>query len=305
MKRALVTGGSGFLGSHIADALSARGYRVTVFDLVPSPYLQPGQEMVTGDVLDAAALRRAAAGTDCIYHLAGLADLNEARAQPVEAARLNLLGTVNALEAAREAGTGRFLFASTVYVSSRAGGFYRCSKQACESYVEEYQSQFGLPYTILRYGSLYGPRATEANGVLRLLKQAAGGGRIRHVGTPEDTREYVHVADAARLSADALDAAYENAHLTITGHHPTRLRDLFTMFSEILGRRLEIEYVAPEDEFQDAHYRVTPYAFRPPVSRKLTADCYVDMGQGLLQMLEELHHPGTAVVAAPGGDEGE
>ncbi len=67
-----------------------------------------------------------------------------------------------------------------------------------------------------------------------------------------------------------------------------RLRDLFTMFSEILGRPLDVEYEEPEDRSVDAHYRVTPYAFTPRVGRKLTANCYVDMGQGILQMLEEM-----------------
>ncbi len=289
MKRALVTGGSGFLGSHIADTLTEQGYGVTLFDRSPSAHRRDDQKMVVGDILDAAALEPAVADADYIFHLAGLADLDVARKSPIEATRANILGTVNALEAARRAGAQRFLFASTVYVYSRAGGFYRCSKQACEAYIEEYQRQFGLPYTILRYGSLYGPRADESNGVFRLLKQAVEGSRIRHPGRPDDSREYVHVEDAARLSVEALNAAFENEHVVVTGHHPIRLRDLFTMFSEILGRALDIDYVEPEEGFEDARYRVTPYAFNPQIGRKLTSNYYVDMGQGILQMLDQLH----------------
>ncbi len=286
--RALVTGGSGFLGSHIADVLAERGFEVTVYDRQPSPYLAAGQTMVAGDLLDGDALAAAADGCDAVFHLAALSDLEQASGDPVEAARLNVLGTVATLEAARRAGAGRFLFASTVYVYSRAGGFYRCSKQAGEAFVEEYGRQFGLEYTILRYGSLYGPRASESNGVYRLLRQAATDGRIRHVGRPDDSREYVHVEDAARLSVDALGAEHANQRLVVTGHHPMRLRDLFTMFSEILGRQLEISYQEPADPAADSHYRVTPYAFNPRVGRKLTSNCYVDMGQGILQMLEEM-----------------
>ena len=234
------------------------------------------------------ALAAAAEGCDCLYHLAALADLEEASSDPVEATRHNVLGTVRALEAARQAGVGRFLFASTVYVYSRAGGFYRCSKQAGEAYVEEYSRQFGLDHTILRYGSLYGPRASDANGVYRLLRQALDGGSVRHVGRPDDSREYVHVEDAARLSVDALADEFANQRLVLTGHHPMRLRDLFTMFSEILGREIEVDYAEPARGAADTHYRVTPYAFSPKVGRKLTANCYVDMGQGILQMLEEM-----------------
>lgn len=289
MKRAVVTGGSGFLGSHIADQLSERGLAVTVYDARPSPWLRPDQTMEVGDVLDAERLRRVVDGADCVYHLAALADLEAARSRPLEAARLNVMGTVGLLEACREAGVRRFLFASTVYVYSRAGGFYRCSKQACESFIEEYQRQFGLPYTVLRYGSLYGPRADDTNGFFRLLHQAAVDGSVHHVGTPDDTREYIHVEDAARLSADALDGEHENRHLVITGSHPTRVRDLFTMFSEILGRELAVDYEAPPEGAEDAHYRITPYAFSPRPGRKLTSSLHVDMGQGVLQLLEQIH----------------
>lgn len=288
MARALVTGGAGFLGSHVADALVERGFEVRVFDRRASPHLGAGQEMIVGDLLEPGLLDDAAARCDCVFHLAALSDLERANGDPVAATEHNVLGTVRALEAARRAGVGRFLFASTVYVYSRAGGFYRCSKQAGEAYVEEYARQFGLDYTILRYGSLYGPRASDANGVYRLLRQALDAGSIRHVGHPDDSREYVHVEDAARLSVDALADEFADQRLVITGHHPMRLRDLFTMFSEILGRPLDVDYAEPPEGTADAHYRVTPYAFSPKVGRKLTANCYVDMGQGILQMLEEM-----------------
>lgn len=288
MRRILVTGGAGFLGSHLADALQDKGFSVRIFDRRESPHLRPSQEMIVGDLQDLQSLEQAATGCEAIYHLGGLADLNRARERPLEAAQQNVIGTLHALEAGRKAGVKRFLFASTVYVYSRAGGFYRCSKQACESFVEEYHRQFGLPYTVLRFGSLYGPRAEESNGVFRLLKQALESGRIHHVGQPEDSREYVHVEDAARLAVEVLEPSYENQHLVVTGHHPMRLRDLFTMFSEILGRELEVEYLQPEEEFAHAHYHVTPYAFHPKTGRKLTSNHFVDMGQGILQMLEEL-----------------
>src|SRR5690625_6572915 len=82
------------------------------------------------------------------------------------------MGTVQLLNSAVRNNIERLVFASTVYVYSREGGFYRCSKQACENYIEEFRCMYGLNYTILRYGSLYGPRADESNGIYRLLKEA-------------------------------------------------------------------------------------------------------------------------------------
>jgi UDP-glucose 4-epimerase len=294
IQRVLVTGGAGFLGSHIADVLTARGCVVTVLDVRPSPYLQSTQEMIVADMLNPEAVRAAVVGQDAVFHLAALADLNVAQTRPRDTAELNIMGTINLLDAAREVGLRRFVFASTIYVYSRAGGFYRCSKQACEAFIEEYQQRYGLEYTILRYGSLYGPRADASNGVYRLLRQAVEG-QIEHVGTAEDSREYIHVEDAARLSVDALAAEYANQHLVLTGHHPIRLRDLFTMFSEILGREVAVNYLS-ESGISNSHYQVTPYAFHPRVGRKLTTNYYVDMGQGILQMLEQLYEEGRISV---------
>jgi UDP-glucose 4-epimerase len=293
MKQALVTGGSGFLGSHIADELSDRGYRVRIMDRDPSLWLRDGQELIIGDILDTGDVQKAVEGVDCVYHLAGFSDLNAARTQPQATARLNIEGTINVLTASREANVRRFLFASTVYVYSREGGFYRCSKQACEEYVEEFGRAGNLEYTILRYGSLYGPRSDERNGVYRLLLQALRGEAIHHHGTPEDTREYIHVEDAARLSVDALDERFVNQHLVLTGQHPMRIRDLFTMFSEILGQHVAVEYEEVTGQ-RNGHYSVTPYSFQPRVGRKLTTSLSVDMGQGILQILEELQRQGTA-----------
>ncbi len=287
-RRALVTGGSGFLGSFIADELSRRGLEVRIFDRRESKWLQPGQEMVLGDIADADALAAAADGCGAVFHLAALADLDTAHGAAREAAELNILGTINALEAARRAGATRFLLASTVYVYSRAGGFYRCSKQSAEAFAEEFGKQYELPFTVLRYGSLYGQRSDDSNGVFRLLRQAIRKGSISVPGTPDDTREYVHVEDAARLSVDALEPEFAGEHLVITGHHPTRLRDLFVMFSEILGREIEVRYEDSAGDRHTAHYRMTPYAYTPRAGRKLTARHYVDMGQGLLQLIHDL-----------------
>ncbi|MBI2378120.1 MAG: NAD(P)-dependent oxidoreductase [Deltaproteobacteria bacterium] len=284
-EKVFLTGGSGFLGSHIADELSTRGFDVTVFDRRPSPWLRPGQTMLIGDLLDVDLLGRHLEGVRHVYHLGALADLNAAIERPLDTVRVNILGTVGLLEAARRASIDRFVFASTVYVYSREGGFYRCSKQACESYIEQFGRQYGLRYTILRYGSLYGPRSNESNGVYRLLKMAIDGATIHYKGLPSDIREYIHVEDAAKLSVDVLAPEYAGRHLVLTGHAQTRAEDLFKMFSEILGRPVRVEYPRESDA---SHYSITPYAYTPRPGTKLTTNEYVDMGQGVLQVVEQI-----------------
>ncbi len=292
MANVLVTGGSGFLGSHIADALTERGHAVAIYDRSPSLWLREGQEMVIGDINDAQALRAAVAGKDYVYHLAALADLNAAKTRPADTVRINILGTVNLLDICREAGVRRFIFGSTVYVYSREGGFYRCSKQACENYVEEFQNRYGLDYTILRYGSLYGPRADMANGVFRLLYQYMHEDQLVYPGASSDKREYIHVLDAAWLSAQAIEADhYANRHLVLTGNDHLSIADLFKMFSEILGRQIPVDFQG-DHQNTSGHYSITPYAFTPKLGRKIVSNEYVDMGQGIIQLVEEIHRQG-------------
>ncbi|MBI5240587.1 MAG: NAD(P)-dependent oxidoreductase [Elusimicrobia bacterium] len=287
--RAIVFGGSGFLGSHVADALSAKGWTVRVFDKAASDWLRRGQEMVVGDILDPAAVKRAVAGCRVVYNFAGVADLDDALTKPVATAQQNILGNLNVLEAAAATGVRRYVYASTIYVYSDKGGFYRCSKQASELYIEEFARRFGLRYTILRYGTLYGPRADRRNSVHRYLEQALKEGRIVCSGDGEEMREYVHVRDAAALSAEILKPEYADKHIIITGHHPMRFKDMLLMIQEILGRRIKLEL--RRDRSRD-HYAFTPYSFAPKVGRKLVSHCYTDMGQGLLECLQELHGRG-------------
>ena len=273
------------MGSHVADALSERGHQVRLFDQRPSPYRRSDQEMVLGDILDQGQVAEAVRGCDVVYNFAGLSDLDDATTKPLDTIQLNILGNANILEAARTAGCRRYVFASTIYVYSHRGGFYRCSKQAAESYIEEYQRRYSLEFTVLRYGTLYGPRADAHNSVYRYVQQAMTQGRIRCSGTGEEMREYLHVRDAAALSVDILADAYRNQHITITGHHPMKFRDLLLMIQEMLGGKVVIEFDA---ERNPAHYTQTPYTFLPTVGQKLTTNCYTDLGQGLLEYLHEL-----------------
>jgi UDP-glucose 4-epimerase len=285
MSKVCVIGGSGFLGSHVADQLSDAGYQVRIYDKAPSRWLRPGQEMVVGDILDAAALTRAIAGAEVVYNFAAVADLNYALTRPVETLHVNVLGTVNILDACRAQSVPRFVYASTVYVYSREGGFYRCSKQAAEHYVEEYQRAFGLDFTILRYGSLYGPRADASNGLFRIVRDALTRGSISYAGNPEAIREYIHVEDAARASVVILGEEFRNQSIVLAGHEPMRVLDLLKMLAEIMGMPDAVDF---RDEEYAGHYVRTPYAYQPKLGRKYAAPLHVDLGQGLLQLIDEV-----------------
>lgn len=283
--KVLVFGGSGFLGSHVSDALTDSGYEVTIFDRIKSPWLRPNQSMIIGDLLDEELVSDSIKGFDIVYNFAALADLNQALDKPIDSIRINVLGNAYILEACRKHNIRRFLYASTVYVFSREGGFYRCSKQASENYVEEYQKSFGLDYTILRYGSLYGPRSDETNGLYRIVRSALKSGKISYEGSAESLREYIHVEDAARASVVAMGDEFRNESVVLTGQEPMRVIELLKMLTEILGISDSVEFLESE---QLGHYIRTPYAYQPKLGRKYIPPMHVDLGQGLLQLIEDV-----------------
>jgi len=281
--RVCVIGGSGFLGSHVADKLSIAGHEVSIYDRAPSPWIQPRQVMRVGDLLNLDALQESVKDCDVVYNFAALADLSDARDKPIETVRTNVLGNVNVLEACRHQGVKRFVYASTVYVYSREGGFYRCSKQAAENYVEEYQQIYGLDYTILRYGSLYGPRADQSNGLYRIVQNALETGVLRYEGSPDSLREYIHVEDAALASVAVLSDDFRNQSVVLTGQEPMRVLDLLEMLAEILDINNAVEFIPNK---QPGHYVRTPYAYQPKLGRKYALPMHVDLGQGLLQLID-------------------
>ena len=284
-RKVLVIGGSGFLGSHVADALSDAGYDVYILDRSQSLWLRKDQKMIIGDILDHELVDRSVANCYAVYNFAAIADLNEAINRPIDTIKINILGNANILEACVNHKVKRFIYASTVYVNSREGGFYRCSKQASEQYIEEYSKKYGLEYTVLRYGSLYGPRSDQHNGLWRIVKKAVDTGKVSYQGNVEAMREYIHIEDAARASVAALGDDFCNQHVVLTGQEPMRVLDLLKMLSEILGIADAVEFT--ETEYA-GHYIRTPYAYQPKLGRKYVPPMHVDLGQGLLQLINEI-----------------
>jgi UDP-glucose 4-epimerase len=284
MNKAVVVGGSGFIGSHVADHLSNAGYQVVIYDSIESPWLRDDQDMIVGDVSDGERLKQSICGSEVVYNFAALADLNQALNKPIETVNINILGNLNVMEACRIHGVKRFVYASTIYVHSNEGGFYGCSKQASEAYVEEYQRIYGLDYTILRYGSLYGPRADETNGLFRIIQSALNNGTIKYEGNADSMREYIHVEDAARASVDILSDQFINESIVLTGQEPMLVVDMLKMLAEILG--ISENLLEFTNSNYTGHYVRTPYSYQPRLGRKYIPPVHVNLGQGLLQLID-------------------
>jgi len=284
--KAVIFGGSGFLGSHVADTLTKEGHKVIIFDRKLSPHLQKFQKMIIGDILNEKMVNKAIEGSDIVYNFAGIADIEEAQKNPLQSVKSNILGNTIILEACVKSKVKRFIFASSLYVYSKTGSFYRSTKQACELLIESYHEVFGLPYTILRYGSLYGPRADKRNFIHNIIYQALTKSEIVREGDGEETRDYIHVLDAARGSVDILSGEFKNQYVIITGNQQMKVKDLLLMIREMMDSKIAIRFKKVRS---NGHYEITPYVFSPRMAKRIVSKSYHDLGQGILQCLEVMH----------------
>lgn len=247
----LVTGGSGFIGSHVLDRLRAHGYRIRNFDLVPSPHHGLADvETVLGDLGDPAAVRRALEGCDVVIHLAAVADVDEVAADPAHADRVNVHGTQTLLDAAREASIARFVYASTVWVYGDAAGpealdedapfalprhFYTATKIAGELYTASYGGLYGLEHTILRFGIPYGPRSRPTAVVAAFTTEALAGRPLTIAGDGTQSRRFVYVEDLAEGVVAALAPAGANRVYNLVGRENVSVRAIARTIRDLVG----------------------------------------------------------------------
>lgn len=242
---------------------------------------------MTCDIRDPQQVRNAIpGGADAVYNLAGFANLDRAVEQPRATLDLNVMGNLNVLQACTERRVERFVYASSAYAMSDKGSFYGISKLTSEKLTEEFYKKYQLPFTILRYGSVYAERDVDNNYIFSVVKTAIETGQILHSGDGEEVREYIHARDAARLSVQILAPEFANEHVILTGTERMRRVELFRMIEEILGKPLDIQLGAAGYHH---HYRLTPYSFRPTMSKKLVANPHIDMGQGLLECVRAVY----------------
>ncbi len=232
--RVCVTGGSGFIGSHVVDALVDAGHSVRVLDLRSG--LRPDVEYVQGSVLNDEAIRRASSAADAVFHLAAVADVNDVAHDPVAAVDLNVGGTARVLEAARRNDVRRVLLASTVWVYSSVQEssaavvdegacfspgatrqIYTSSKIAAELLCQDYASAYGLPFTILRYGIPYGPRMRPTLVIPIFVRKALAGEALTIAGDGSQHRKFVYVEDLARAHVLALGEQAVNQTYNLDG----------------------------------------------------------------------------------------
>lgn len=253
----LVTGGSGFIGSHVVDKLRNKGVGVRVFDMV-MPNYREDIEFYQGSLLDLDALRMALNGIDAVFHLAAVADVKYVSQEPHYAEAINVRGTINVLEALRLNGfIKRLIYGSTTWVYSEAESqdvdentslhapahLYTATKLAGEYYCQAYSKLYGLETTILRYGIPYGPRARDGAVVPIFVKKALNGESLTIAGDGSQFRKFVYVEDLAEGNVLALQTIAKNKIYNLDGTEKVTVRQIAESIQGIIGS-VKIEYVS-------------------------------------------------------------
>ena len=254
----LVTGGSGFIGSHVVDKLIDKGFEVKIFDGV-MPTHRRDVEFYKGNIMDLGDLRMALFDIDIIYHLAAIADVKDVYEDPYFSEQINTRGTLNVLEATRRSGhIERVIYSSTIWVYSDCkentvdentsisppSHMYTATKLASEYYCKAYSNLYGIDTTILRYGIPYGPRARDGAVIPIFVKKVISGEPITIAGDGHQYRKFVYVEDLAEGNVLALKSVAKNKIYNLEGTEKTTIKQIAMSIQSILGKEVNIEYTS-------------------------------------------------------------
>ena len=285
IKKSIVIGGSGFIGSHFADSLVKNGHKVIIYDQKKSIYLKKNQIFIKGTLNQQIKLKKLLKKVDYVFHFAGVADINQANKTPLKAINDNILGTANVLEACIHNKIKRFFFASSIYVFSNQGGIYRSTKQACELLIKNYSDNYNLKFTNLRLGSLYGSRANKFNPISNAILQAINKNEIHRQGDGNEVRSYINVEDAAKNVKEIFKKKYENTNVDMMGSQSIKVKEIFKKISKYLNKNITINYSGKRDKH---HYKINPFNYKPVKSIKLKNFKQVNLNIGIKKLIEEI-----------------
>ena len=237
-KNVLITGGSGFIGSYVVDALVENKYKVTILDL--NQPKRKDVKFIQGSILNKSIIRSALKNINIIFHLAAVSDITKVKEIPLKTIKTNILGTTFLLEGARNANIDRFVFAGSIYSYGAAGNLYTTSKTASELIIKNYKLIYGQKFTILRYATAYGPRNREVDAVSIFVRRALKNLDLIIHGNGQQKRNYVCAEDLGYGSLFALEKKATNKIITLVSKRDTKIIDLARMIIKITKSKSKI-----------------------------------------------------------------
>ena len=240
MTKVLVTGGSGFIGSHVVDALIEKGESVRVLDII-KPH-RADVEYVNGSINSANNVNKSMIDIDVVFHIAAFSNIDKIPDDPLNAIKTNIIGTANVFEAARKHNVERVILASSYFVESGKGHIYTTTKIASERLCHDYFELYGLKYTILRYGTTYGLRSRGEDVVSVFIEKALKNKKLIIHGTGKQYRNFVYVEDLAQGNVAAMKKMAENKMYVLCGNRAITINEVVETIKKVIGEEIEITH---------------------------------------------------------------
>lgn len=239
----LIIGGNGFLGFHLVKKFYQKKYTITVLDKNLDNLDEFKKiKKIRSDFTNNKNLKKAVKNQDYVFHLAGISDLETAISHPLNVIKYNIEGTAKIIQLCKIHKVKRFIYASSIYAISQEGSFYRFSKRAAEDFIIEYSKNYNIDYTILRYGSLYGPKSPKTNSVRQVIEQALKKRKIYYYGSKKNKRKYIYIEDATDCSLLILKKKFRNMIINLTGKKKIGVSKLLKLTADELKIKDKIKY---------------------------------------------------------------
>lgn len=259
-KKLLITGGSGFLASHLYKFLSQKKFTIKVLDTKKPNYSIKNTNFYKSSVVEKKKLIKVTKDIDIVLHFASIADIAQANQNPLNAINVNLFGTINLLEACIKNKVKKIIFASSIYALSEQGGFYSTTKFSSEIFIKKYSKKYNLNYNILRFGSIFGENSNKFNTMHQIINNFKKKKKIFRNTDGGEIRNYIHAKDAAKICYQIMiDKKKTNKTFNIIGSKSYKVKNLLNG----IGKKLNREVVFSKKKItRSDHYKINPYSLK-------------------------------------------
>ena len=278
----LVTGASGFIGSHVSDFLTNKGFKVILFDKNFSKYKKKNQKMIIGNVNNLKDLIKATKNIHTVFHFAAKADLKDANENPFDTIESNILGTVKIFKACLKNKVKKIIFASSIYARSEQGGIYSTTKLTSEMLLERLCKKFQIKFVILRFGTVYGERANKFNTVHNFIKDAKKKNKIYRETKGNEIRSYIHVKDVAKIVFKSTEKKHENKYINVFGAKKITIKEILNIIKKNM-KKLKINY--SKNDRKMYNYKINPFTYKIRKGKIIKLKKYIKVQDGVNKLI--------------------
>ncbi len=279
MKKILITGANGYLASHLAEKLIRNNYEVILVDKKKSNKTILGSKILNIDITKIKNYQSFFKNIKYVFHFAGLADISQSNKDSNQAITDNIIATNILIERCIKLKIERFFLASTLYVYSKdKGGIYKITKKTCEELLLNANLRFGLKYTIMKFGSIYGGSTNNFNLIRNLFICGVKNKNINQPLSGKEIRSYIYIDDVIDICLKLINKRFMNKDVLISGYETISIKNLILKIENIINKKIKIKFNKIKNH---DHYEKHVFDIKPKNLIKIKIKNYISLNDGL------------------------